>query len=87
MASALQRPAVQRPGGRLQVAVLALLLGLAALAWLLTHEQRLGYPPRWLLRAARGVLALTPLAVTEPLEAWLIRGCPTQQMLALAVKE
>jgi predicted metal-binding membrane protein len=39
---AVQRPAVQRPGARLQVAVLALLVGLAALAWLLTHERMLG---------------------------------------------
>jgi predicted metal-binding membrane protein len=42
MASALQRPVVQRPGTRLQVGVFASLLGLAALAWLLTSERMLG---------------------------------------------
>jgi predicted metal-binding membrane protein len=42
MASAVQSPAVQRPGARFQAGVLASLLGLAALAWLLTHERMLG---------------------------------------------
>lgn len=42
MASAVQRSATQRPAARSQVAVLASLLGLAALAWLLTHERMLG---------------------------------------------
>jgi predicted metal-binding membrane protein len=42
MASAVQRPAVQRPGGRFRIGLLASLLGLAALAWLLTHERMLG---------------------------------------------
>jgi predicted metal-binding membrane protein len=42
MASAAQGPAVQRPAGRFQVGVLASLLGLAALAWLLTQERMLG---------------------------------------------
>jgi predicted metal-binding membrane protein len=42
MASAVSRPVVQRPGARFQVGVLASLLGLAALAWLLTHDRMLG---------------------------------------------
>jgi predicted metal-binding membrane protein len=42
MASAVQSPAVQRPAARFQLGVLASLLGLAALAWLLTHERMLG---------------------------------------------
>jgi predicted metal-binding membrane protein len=42
MASALQRPVVQRPGARLQVGVFVALVGLAALAWLLTSERMLG---------------------------------------------
>jgi predicted metal-binding membrane protein len=42
MASAVHRPAAQRPGGRFRVGLLASLLGLAALAWLLTHERMLG---------------------------------------------
>ena len=42
MASAVQRPVAQRPHARFQVGVLASLLGLAALAWLLTHERMLG---------------------------------------------
>ncbi len=42
MASAVQRSAAQRPAARFQVAVLASLLGLAALAWLLTHKRMLG---------------------------------------------
>ncbi len=42
MASAAQHPAAQRPAARSQAGVLASLLGLAALAWLLTHERMLG---------------------------------------------
>jgi predicted metal-binding membrane protein len=42
MASALRRPATPRPAARFQAGVLASLLGLAALAWLLTHERMLG---------------------------------------------
>jgi predicted metal-binding membrane protein len=42
MASAVHVPAAQRPTARFQVGVVALLLGLAALAWLLTHERMLG---------------------------------------------
>jgi predicted metal-binding membrane protein len=42
MASAVQRPVAQRPAARFQVGVLASLLGLAVLAWLLTHERMLG---------------------------------------------
>ena len=42
MASAAQHPAAQHPTARFQVGVLASLLGLAALAWLLTHERMLG---------------------------------------------
>jgi predicted metal-binding membrane protein len=42
MASAVQRPAAQQPAPRLQAGVIASLLGLAALAWLLTHERMLG---------------------------------------------
>jgi predicted metal-binding membrane protein len=42
MASAVQRPAGQRPAVRFQAGILASLLGLAVLAWLLTHERMLG---------------------------------------------
>jgi predicted metal-binding membrane protein len=42
MASAVERPAAQHPGARLQLGVLLSLLGLAVLAWLLTHERMLG---------------------------------------------
>jgi predicted metal-binding membrane protein len=42
MASAAQHPAAQHPTARFQVGVLASLLGLAVLAWLLTHERMLG---------------------------------------------
>jgi predicted metal-binding membrane protein len=42
MASVVQRPVAQRPGVRFRVGVLASLLGLAVLAWLLTHERMLG---------------------------------------------
>jgi predicted metal-binding membrane protein len=42
MASAAQHPAAQRPAARFQAGVLASLLGLAVLAWLLTHERMLG---------------------------------------------
>jgi predicted metal-binding membrane protein len=42
MASAMQSPVAQRPGARFQVGVLAALLGLAAVAWLLTHQRMLG---------------------------------------------
>jgi predicted metal-binding membrane protein len=42
MASAAQHPAAQHPTARLQVGVLASLLGLAVLAWLVTHERMLG---------------------------------------------
>jgi predicted metal-binding membrane protein len=42
MASAAQHPAAQHPAARFQVGILASLLGLAALAWLLTHERMLG---------------------------------------------
>ncbi|HEV3319347.1 MAG TPA: DUF2182 domain-containing protein [Solirubrobacteraceae bacterium] len=42
MASAAQHSAAQRPAARFQAGVLASLLGLAALAWLLTHERMLG---------------------------------------------
>jgi predicted metal-binding membrane protein len=42
MASVVQSPVAQRPAARFQVCVLASLLGLAVLAWLLTHERMLG---------------------------------------------
>jgi predicted metal-binding membrane protein len=42
MASAVEHPAAQYPAARFQAGVLASLLGLAALAWLLTHERMLG---------------------------------------------
>jgi predicted metal-binding membrane protein len=42
MASAAQHPAAQHPAARFQVGVLTSLLGLAVLAWLLTHERMLG---------------------------------------------
>jgi predicted metal-binding membrane protein len=42
MASAAQHPVAQHPTARFQVGVLASLLGLGALAWLLTHERMLG---------------------------------------------
>src|ERR1700676_5404161 len=42
MASAVQRRAAQRAAGPFQVGILASLLGLAVLAWLLTHERMLG---------------------------------------------
>jgi predicted metal-binding membrane protein len=42
MASAVQRPAGQHPAVRFQAGILASLLGLAVLAWLLTHERMLG---------------------------------------------
>jgi predicted metal-binding membrane protein len=42
MASAAQRSAAHHPVARFQAGILASLLGLAALAWLLTHERMLG---------------------------------------------
>jgi predicted metal-binding membrane protein len=42
MASAAQHPAAQHPAARFQAGILASLLGLGALAWLLTHERMLG---------------------------------------------
>jgi predicted metal-binding membrane protein len=42
MASVVQGPLAQRPAARFRVGVLASLLGLAVLAWLLTHERMLG---------------------------------------------
>ena len=42
MASTAQHPAAQHPAARFQAGILAALLGLAVLAWLLTHERMLG---------------------------------------------
>jgi predicted metal-binding membrane protein len=42
MASAAQHRAAQHPTARFQAGILASLLGLAVLAWLLTHERMLG---------------------------------------------
>ncbi len=42
MASAAQHPAAQHPTARFQGAILTSLLGLAVIAWLLTHERMLG---------------------------------------------
>jgi predicted metal-binding membrane protein len=42
MASAAQHPVAQHPAARFQAGILASLLGLAVLAWLLTHERMLG---------------------------------------------
>jgi predicted metal-binding membrane protein len=42
MASAASHPAAQHPTARFQAGILASLLGLAVLAWLLTHERMLG---------------------------------------------
>jgi predicted metal-binding membrane protein len=42
MASAAQHPAAQHPTARFQAGILTSLLGLAVLAWLLTHERMLG---------------------------------------------
>jgi predicted metal-binding membrane protein len=42
MVSAAQRSAARRPAARFQVGVLATLLGLAALAWLVTQERMVG---------------------------------------------
>lgn len=42
MASAVPHPAAQHPTTRSQLGVIASLLGLAVLAWLLTHERMLG---------------------------------------------
>jgi predicted metal-binding membrane protein len=42
MVSAAQHPVAQHPTARFQVGVFASLLGLAVLAWLLTHERMLG---------------------------------------------
>ncbi len=42
MASAVQRSAAQQPAARFQAGILASLLGLAVLAWLLTHDRMLG---------------------------------------------
>jgi predicted metal-binding membrane protein len=42
MASTAQHPAAQHPAARFQAGILASLLGLAVLAWLLTHERMLG---------------------------------------------
>ena len=42
MASTVQRPVAQRPHARFQAGILASLLGLAVLAWLLTHKRMLG---------------------------------------------
>jgi predicted metal-binding membrane protein len=42
MASAAQHPAAQHPTARFQAGILTALLGLAVVAWLLTHERMLG---------------------------------------------